>query len=221
MSIYKPESHVAFDIDGITLDTPAEMWKVFTSHLDIPASIDSWKEYYIEKQLGIPQASLRPLYEPILWRKDLPFVRGAARALREFYETTGEPVLFITARRPQFVESARVSIEKELPDVPIEIVATSERDSKPGDTSGHHKTDYLVDHGILFFVDDHPHSWQEYLDAGVCVGTLEWPWTRGPASKMESKHFKIFKDWDALGSLLDTGVRWQKLFNEMRSWPSI
>jgi hypothetical protein len=218
MSTYKPESHVAFDIDGIVLDTPAEMWKIFTQHFDIPWSIEAWKEYYIEKQLGVPVAGLRALYEPILWRKDLPLVNGAAQALRVFYEATGEPILFITARRPQFVGSARESIERALPDVPIEIVATSKADSMPGDNRGHYKTDYLLEHGIEFFVDDHPHSWQEYMDSGLVVGTLEWPWTKGPAEAMDKTKFLMFKDWDELRGSLMLSIGAQNFVNNHREF---
>lgn len=202
MSTYKPRSKIAFDIDGIILDTPAEMWKVFTQHFDIPWSIDAWKEYYIEKQLGMPQANLRSLYEPVLWRQDLPMVSGAAEALRKFYNATQEPILLITARRPQFVDSAKISITTELPDIPFEIVHTSDEEAKVHDKSGHYKTDYLLGHEIEIFIDDHPHSWQEYMDAGVCVGTLEWPWTKGPAETMDPAKFILFKDWDELSDSL-------------------
>jgi uncharacterized HAD superfamily protein len=204
-------SRVAFDIDGIVLDTPREMWNVFTSHFDLPWSIDAWKEYYIEKQLGIPQANLRPLYEPILSRVDLPFIKGASKALRNFYRYTKEPILFITARRPQFVSSARASLERELKDIPIEIVATSDPDSKVGDKSGHHKTDFLLEHAIEFFVDDHPHSWDDYIEAGVCVATLDWPWTREKGLRLEKEQnddngrwFRMYRDWDELDSSLHT-----------------
>lgn len=210
MSIYKPTSGVAFDIDGIVLDTGTEIWKIITNHYNIPWSIDAWKEYYIEKQLGIPIQDMRPIYEPVLKRTDLPIVHGADTALRRFYDMTKEPILFITARRPQFVDSAEASIKRSLGDIPIVVVATSEAEARLGDNSGHDKTAYLKDHGIGFFIDDHPHSWKSYMDAGVCIGTLDWPWTRDKGLEMLENGYKdkfvMFSSWKAIHSYLHMTV---------------
>jgi uncharacterized HAD superfamily protein len=221
MSIYKPESRVAFDIDGIVLDTATAIWRAVTSHYDIPASIESWKEYYIEKQLGIPQQDLRPVYEPVMAKTDLPLLKGAARALKAFHEATQEPILFITARRPQFVASAAASIRRELPDIELEIIAASESAARLGDNKGHDKTEYLKNHGIEFFIDDHPHSWQKYVDAGIVVGTIDWPWTRELAKSMNRKRFIMFKDWKEIGEFLSTGLAAKKLFQELRELPTL
>jgi uncharacterized HAD superfamily protein len=206
MSTYKPESRVAFDIDGIVLDTATAIWRAVTSHYDIPASIESWKEYYIEKQLGIPQQDVRPVYEPVMARTDLPMLKGAAKTLKEFYAATQEPILFITARRPQFVAGAAASIKREIPDVEIEIIAASESAARLGDNKGHDKTAFLKDHGIGFFIDDHPYSWEKYMNAGICVGTIDWPWTRANGLKMLNggydNQFVMFKDWDEIRDFL-------------------
>ena len=210
MSIYKPKSGVAFDIDGIVLDTGTEIWKAVTSHYGIPWSLEAWKEYYIEKQLGIPQEDMRPVYEPVLWRSDLPLIEGASATLKRFYEMTKEPILFITARRPQFIETAEASIRRELGDTPMEIVATSEAAARLGDNKGHDKTSYLKEHGIGFFIDDHPHSWENYMNAGVCIGTLDWPWTRDKGRQMLENGYKdkfvMFKSWKAIHSYLHLTV---------------
>ena len=205
MSIYKPKSGIAFDIDGIVLDTGTEIWKVVTTHLELPWSIEQWTDYYIENIVGYPLESLRPVYEKVLWRKDLPMLPYADTALKRFYRITKEPILFITARRPQFVESAKVSIERKLPGVEIEVVGTSRNTDRIDNQAGHNKIDFLKDHGINFFVDDYPYSWEDYINAGVGIATLDWPWTRGKAREITEKYprkFIMLNGWKSLDSYL-------------------
>lgn len=202
MSIYKPTSGFAFDIDGIVLDTGTEIWKAVTTHFNIPWSINAWKDYFIEKTVGIPIQDLRPVYEPVIHRYDLPLVRGAAEVLTEFYNLTQEPILFITARRPQFVAAAASSIRLGLKDVPFEIVNTSSSEMRLHQESGHNKIDFLKEHDISFFIDDFPYAWESYIKAGIVMGTLDWPWTRDEAARtMRSFNgkFKLFNNWNEIG----------------------
>ena len=77
------------------------------------------------------------------------------------------------------------------------------------------------EHRVQFFVDDHPHSWQDYVDANVCVGTSDWPWTRGMAKEMNLRMFKMFKDWESLSSFLVVGVKAIQMIEGMRQWPKM
>lgn len=199
MSIYKPKSGIAFDIDGIILDTGTEIWNAVTKHLGVDYPIEHWTDYYIEKTLNVPIEKLRPVYEPILQRSDLPLVTGAKEVLNEFYDNTQEPILLITARRPQFVRQALESITAVV-DVPFEIVGTSKDRERIDNQAGHDKTDYLKNHEIKTFIDDHPYSWEKYLHAGITVGTLEWPWTLTghDFSLRWPQQFFMCENWDSM-----------------------
>jgi len=189
---------IAFDIDGIVLDTPTAMWRAITAYLDLPWSINQWTHYDIGRIVGVPIKKLRPVYEPVLMRTDLPFVAGAESVLSAVYEKTREPLLFVTARRAQFKDSAIKSIQKGLKGIPIEVICTIEID--PDDESRNDKTDILRERGIEIFIEDNARHWNDYMDKGIKIFTLDWPWTRGPAEKLKGDdRFEMFPNWQHLG----------------------
>jgi uncharacterized HAD superfamily protein len=181
---YIPKSKVAFDIDGIVLDTATEIWERVTSELGIKKPIEEWTKYSIEETLGIDIKELRPIYEPVLKRTDIPLLYFAKEALQWFFGHTNEPLLFITARRPQFVGSAKRSIENALGDIPIEVVTCSVNQNPLEDIMGNSKVGLLKRHGIKFFVEDNPKYWKDYMDSGINIGTLDLPWTHDAAENM-------------------------------------
>jgi hypothetical protein len=199
-SEFNPGKHfpAAFDIDGIVLDTGTLMWETITRHLGLSWPLSRWTSYSIEDIVGVSTKSLRPVYEPVLARTDLPEVRGAGHFLSELYRKYDMPLLFITARRAQFKDSAIESIKKILDwNVRFEVLCTGE---KYDEEFRNDKLDLLKKYKVQLFIEDNHLHWEDYIDAGVKVGTLKWPWTEKPYFDMKSKGKEVamFSDWPSL-----------------------
>jgi len=196
MNIFKPSHGIAFDIDGIVLDTATHIWEGVNKHFGLNRSIDEWTQYDIETIVDKSIDELRPVYEPILAKNDIPLVDGAKQALQWLHaKFPEEALLFITARRLQFKDSAVNSLRAGLgPDVPFEVICTMERHVEHRSV----KLEILQEHGITFFIDDNPHYWKKYLDAGIKIGTLAWPWTKGEFNKDIYKYTDLimFYSWE-------------------------
>jgi hypothetical protein len=206
---FKPGEHlpVAFDIDGIVLDTATEMWKVITRHLDLPWPIGKWTDYDVGGIVGVPTKNLRSVYEPVLRRRDLVPVPGAAEALNGLYHKYNKPILFITSRRAQFKYPAAQSIFRILDsDVEFEILCTGDIHEEEFRND---KSDLLKEYQIKMFVEDNWMYWENYIDAGIEVVTLDWPWTVMRAIDLQDKGKKVVvhPDWKYLHSHIDTFCR--------------
>jgi uncharacterized HAD superfamily protein len=189
---------IAFDIDGIVLDTPRAMWNVITNHLGIPWSMDAWTTYEVDKMFGVPKDSLRPVYEEVLYRHDLPMLPGAAEGLRRVAER--QELIFITARRPQFIEPAKISIATGLSDVEFRVIGSSNSTEDRDDN----KLEIMKEMSINIFVEDNPNYWDLYTEAGIEIWTLDWPWTRGPARNRQGtpRDLRLMSDWGLLSHIL-------------------
>lgn len=208
----------AFDIDGILLDTATEIWKAVTTHFVLPWSIDKWNRYNISKVVGIPIEDLRPVYEPVLYRNDLPLVGEAGLALKRIFEYSGKPISLITARRPQFIEPARKSLINVIGDnIPLNIYSPMKSKDRLDSEQGNNKLALLKEHGITFFMDDHPDYWEEYIEAGIKIGTFDLPWTREQINSIKDKYteaqFQVYKDWkDVLDDLCFDGALHKRIY---------
>jgi len=200
MKIFKPKSHIAFDIDGIVLDTASLLWDVITTHLGVSLPISKWTNYAIENTLNINKMEIRPIYEPVLRRNDIPIIYGADDILKWFHKETQEPILFITARRPQFLESARQSISRVLNGTSIEIVGCSSETSVTEDPD-HSKIHYLLEREINFFIEDNPKHWLLYMDNGIRIGTFVLPWNREYIREILDPRGKYYTDYGKKGML--------------------
>lgn len=198
------QADIAFDLDGIVLDTATEMWAAFMKHLKLDWPISRWTDYDAESILGIPTKQLRPLYEPILARHDLPEVPGAGQALNNLFHKYDEPLLFVTARRKQFKEAAIDSLRNIIDlDVEFEIVFM---DEVCEDEYRKNKVDILKQYGVKLFVEDNWMHWEEYIDSGIQIVTLDWPWTIGRVIDLKQKGKTVIchPNWKYLYSHLDT-----------------
>jgi uncharacterized HAD superfamily protein len=197
-------SKLAFDVDGIVLDTATEMWKTITKHLNLARPIDDWVDYDIGKIVGVPIKELRPIYEPVLQRDDLPPVRGADRVLNSIALKYDVPLLFITARRAQFKDAAIASIERILEKgVDYQVICTGDIHE---DESRNDKLDLLLQHKVELFVEDNYLHWEKYIDHGIDVATLAWPWTTEKAMQLltsTGKRVMVYPNWNSLHEVLD------------------
>ena len=204
-SKFKPGKHlpVAFDIDGIFLDTATEMWKGITKHLGLDWGIERWTHYEIGKIVGIPTRELRHVYEPILDNYKMPPVEGAPEALNELYDVYQKPILFITARRKPFKKAAIESIRAVLnPSVEFEVLCTGDIYA---DEARNDKFDLLKEYQVKVFVEDNYLHWEQYIDAGIKIATLKWPWTVKPYLDLRDrgKRMQLFSDWENMHQYLN------------------
>jgi uncharacterized HAD superfamily protein len=208
--IYEPGEHlpVAFDIDGIVLDTATEMWKAIMAHLGMSWSLDKWKHYEIDKIVGVPTRTLRPVYEPVLRNHMLPPVAGATDALRNIYSLYKKPLLFITSRRAEFKQSAINSLRQALgTEVKFEVLCTGDIHE---DEYRNNKLDLLREYKVGMFVEDNYLYWETYIDANIHIITLKWPWTMRPYLEVRDrgKRMQMFADWGSMHSYI---TRWLRL----------
>jgi uncharacterized HAD superfamily protein len=213
---FKPGEHlpVAFDIDGIVLDTATEMWKVITQHLELPWSIDMWTDYDVGNIVGVPTKNLRSIYEPVLRRRDLVPVPGAAEALNGLYHKYDKPLLFITSRRAQFKYPAAQSIFSILDsDVEFEILCTGDMHEEEFRND---KSDLLKKYKVKGFVEDNWMFWEKYAEAGIKVITLQWPWTNDRAVSFWERGIPIEMrpNWERLHKYIET-------FLEVDCWRNV
>jgi len=203
--LYEPGEHlpVAFDIDGIVLDTATEMWKAITNHLELPWSLDRWIHYDIGKIVGVPTKDLRHVYEPVLYNHSLPPIEGAVDALRNLYENYQKPLLFITSRRAEFKQSAINSLHQALGSrVKFEVLCTGDIYEEEFRND---KLDLLKEYKVKMFVEDNYLYWEKYIDAHIHVVTLKWPWTMRPYLEVrdKGKRMQMFADWFMLKNYID------------------
>lgn len=216
--IYEPGEHlpVAFDIDGIALDTATEMWNVITTHLELPWSINKWVKYDIGEIVGVPTNSLRHVYEPVLYSHSLPPVEGAVEALQNLYLTYHKPLLFITSRRAQFKQPAINSLKQALgPSVKFEVLCTGDiyEDGK----YRNNKLELLKEYKVGMFVEDNYLYWETYIDADIHVATLKWPWTMRHYLEVrdKGKNIRMFSEWNQLRGYIDEWIYYYNLRNDI------
>ena len=221
ISNFEPGKHlpVAFDIDGIFLDTATEMWKGITKHLGLDWGIEKWTHYEIGKIVGVPTRELRYVYEPILQNFRMPPVDGAPEAINKLYNTYQKPILFITARRKQFKQAAVESIRTVLdPAVEFEVLCTGDVYE---DEARNDKLDLLKEYQVKVFVEDNYLHWEQYVDAGIKIATLKWPWTVKPYLEVrdKGKKMQMFADWFTMHQYLNKWLShhlWVK-----KSWEAV
>jgi uncharacterized HAD superfamily protein len=216
--IYEPGEHlpVAFDIDGIVLDTATEMWKVITSHLELPWSINKWTKYDIGEIVGVPTSSLRHVYEPVLYNHALPPVEGATEALRSLYTLYKKPLLFITSRRAQFKQPAINSIKQVLgPSVKFEVLCTG--DIYEDGQYRNNKLDLLKEYKVGMFVEDNYLYWETYIDSHIHIATLKWPWTMRQYLEVRDKGkiMRMFANWPQLYSYIEEWIYYYNIRKEV------
>jgi len=204
---------VAFDIDGIVLDTPTLIWDVVTKELGLPWKIDKWVDYDIGSIIGVPTRELRPIYEKVLVRDDLPEVPGTFTALNYLAHCYAQPLLFVTSRRAAFKDAAVVSIRRQLArDVDFLVVCT---DDTCEDEFRSDKLGYLKQYAVRLFVEDNWMHWERYMDNGVDIATLKYPWTTERARQLNKKGrlVCVLDDWWLLQHFIVGfvgGLRWKK-----------
>lgn len=218
MTIFKPSHGIAFDIDGITLDTPTAMWEIFTKHLGKDIPLDKWTAYEIPRDL-IPLSTeeLRELYEPVLQREDLPMLPGAAASLQWLHaQYPDEALVFITARRSQFIDAAKQSIRRSLgPSIPFKVLSTTVDITQKMEWR-ENKTQLLKNYGVSLYFEDNPIHWEDYIKEGITIATFYLPWTRGPIESLITKYnskLLAFRSWyEAQQHFENMGLAWSSRF---------
>lgn len=217
MTIFNPyEPHaVAFDIDGIFLDTATEMWSAFMKHYNLDWPISRWNTYFAEDVLGKTKQEITAIYEPVLAREDIPPLKGAPSVVDWFYQESGYPVLFVTARRKQFCAAAEESISKALNKktkfkiLCLDQLAVKDRNDK---------LQTLVDNNVKLFFEDNSTYWRDYMDRNIHVGTFSLPWTEQDIVNVKGEGYKlqVYKDWDEVEKSLKKVVNFYYMYGAVK-----
>ena len=188
-------NQIAFDVDGILLDTGTEIWNATMKALGQTRPLSDWITYDGAEILGLDKASWAPIYEPVLDRMDLPLLDGVFSALSRLSLVHDTPALCITYRRVRFKKATLESLKKGLPGIPLEVHFVAEALAEEWRSD---KLPLLLEHNIKFYMEDCPLLWEHYIEAGVKIGTLAWPWTIKEAAIFSERYpddFIIFDSW--------------------------
>ncbi|MDA8405379.1 MAG: hypothetical protein M0T73_00755 [Deltaproteobacteria bacterium] len=171
---------IAFDIDGVVLQSIniiLDHVKTVTGVRIPPSSLLSWDL----EPLGIDPMILMDAVDYMYSMAAIEPYEGAVETLKNVYEITGSPLLFITGRSD--LESARHQLES-LPwngKRPEMIVTGGSRD----------KRNYLRETGAEFIIEDDELHLGDYLSEGVGVGLMIQPWNRTCKTPVTAR----FDDW--------------------------
>jgi len=176
---------IAFDIDGVVLrsiELILEHINGVTGRNLTPDDLFMWEL----EPLGLDINVLRNAVSYMYGQEKIQPYDGAVEALARIYQTTGEPLLFITGRSDPQTAVPQLRSLPWNPTIPEMIVTGGTRDKRL----------YLSETGADFIIEDDPEFVQEYLDAGFGVGLMLQPWNRRSSARV-TKRFSGWADLEA------------------------
>ena len=171
-------SKIAFDIDGIVFDTGPQVLRKYNQIHGTNFQVEDWTSYYFEESFGHSEELILQAFEELVASEEIPFMRGAVRGLRTFYERVQEPLVFVTSRGEPQAAVAKEQIEKAIK-APVVVYSEKDRETQP------RKMSTLQKLKVRFFIEDNPTHWQDYMSNGMLIGTFILPWTKSSILEME------------------------------------
>jgi hypothetical protein len=167
---------IAFDVDGITLMSHKLILQEINQVMGTELTEHDWGEYNIAEKIGMPEEDFVAAYRRVLELDTIPIQDGAVHAINNTYSKSRKPVLFITARAGKWLRAAERNIGRYIDiNVPIKVINGNGNSDEDHDHTGS-KLDILKENNVQFFMEDNPKYWEEYMRAGITVGTFPLPW---------------------------------------------
>jgi len=186
---------IAFDIDGIILNTSGLMVEKYNELYGTDIKVEDWTIYEFEKCFNLPRENLLKAFrEAVVDTQDSPiFYEGAVEALRTYknhYKSITP--LFITNRRQEYAEIAKRQIETAID---TEVIVDYKLNDLPVG-----KTERLKYFRVHIFYEDKPTYWKHYIDNGVNIRTFYRPYNTKEIEDLSTKcnfiKFNAYKDWN-------------------------
>jgi hypothetical protein len=191
-------SKIAFDIDGIVLDTAPWIIYKYNEIYGTNLIVENWNAYSFEESFGEPKEQVNLAFDELVKSTEIPFMNGAIRSLKAIREKVQEPLVFVTTRGDWQAEIAKEQIERAIGS---SIFVYSERINKIKPK----KMSRLQELNVKFFVEDNATHWRDFIATGIYIGTLILPWTQTPLNDAEdllNTSLFPFLHWDHLESFL-------------------
>jgi uncharacterized HAD superfamily protein len=186
-----PRDRLAFDIDGVVADIMTTFLTLVRERYDIGHHFryEHITTFALADCLDLPSWIIEEVIRELIDRPHElpvePFPHAVPVLTRLARET---PLLFVTARdRRRPIESWLHRHLAPVPPAAIRVLAT-------GDPDG--KINYLMDHGIRYFVEDRLETCLQLADHGITPILFAQPWNRRPHPFLE------VAGWEELSGLL-------------------
>jgi hypothetical protein len=208
---------VAFDVDGILLNTAPITIDKFNELYDTSLKIEDWTTYKFERCFNYTtEMNINAFRKAIEETKDNPpFYPGAVKALKFFVkEYPDNPLTIVTGREKKWAMIAKGQIEQA---VDTEIVLDYyDRTYREKQTDKNYistgKLNALLGLGIKVFFEDDPRFWKHYINNEIIVYTFNRLYNQKDIRNIllsDDKRrwgLRVYDDWDQL-------VEYWKLFN--------
>jgi hypothetical protein len=176
---------IAFDVDGVVLRSIDVILDYINRVANRDLRVDDLTAWDLEP-LDIDVRTLHAAVEHLYAQPCIENYAGSVEVLSRVYQTTGEPLLFITGRADPETALRQLQALPWNPTVPEMVVTGGNRDKRA----------YLVERAVDFIVEDDPVFLQAYLEAGFGVGLMLRPWNRQAALKV-TRRFEGWHDVEA------------------------
>ncbi len=186
-----PLNSLAFDIDGVVADIMTTFLELARERYDCGHHLryEHITTFQLDECLDLAPDIIHSLIRELIDRPHeltvAPFPQAVPVLTRLARQT---PLVFVTARdRAAPIQTWLHRTLATVPPAAIRVVAT-----------GHHhtKVDYLMEHGIRYFVEDRLETCLQLAEHGITPILFAQPWNRQPHPFLE------VADWPELAGLL-------------------
>jgi hypothetical protein len=186
-----PKDRLAFDIDGVVADIMTTFLDLARERFNVGHHLryEHITTFCLEECLDLPPWIIAELIRELIDRPhELPVapLPHAVPVLGRL--AAAAPLLFVTARdRAAPIQTWLHRTLTPVPPEAIRVVATGHHD---------HKLQYLLEHGIQYFVEDRLETCLQLAEHGITPILFAQPWNRRPHPFLE------VQDWPELARLL-------------------
>ncbi|MBI5568904.1 MAG: hypothetical protein HY914_03075 [Desulfomonile tiedjei] len=173
---------IAFDVDGVVLRSIDVILDYINRVANRNLRVDDLTAWDLEP-LNIDLRTLHAAVQHMYAQPSVENYSGAVEVLSRIYQTTRDPLLFITGRADPETALRQLQVLPWNPTVPEMVVTGGTRDKRA----------YLAERAVDFIVEDDPAYLQAYLDAGFGVGLMLRPWNRQSALSV-TRRFEGWQD---------------------------